>query len=896
MKRPILVVLLLLAGLILFWLASSDEREPSPAPSSEKHLEDQGKEATSQPAIAERELIEEQRQNGASRGEIQETAVEPATPWIVSILAMHGHSEPLAGAELQVSLHRGTNREGDLLHTKTVTADSEGRVQWALEAPGETVTVRATGEKEDCKVYGAEATVLEGRQPPLLEVRFYAMDATVEGSVRSEDGAPIAEARVFTAWHSTLTDAEGVYSLQAGSQMGEVAVYAVSSGFAQCRAVANLQGPGATVRADFILVAEFTMGGRVVDERGNPIFAAEAKTAHAYENIATSDERGCFVLRHLDPRREQIYLYVRKEGYVAMQTTVESEGEHTDLGDLELSRGLRVEGVVVDDRGQPCESAQLYIGRSPNTVDRLDQVSKADGSFAFDHVGAGEKTLVTSLDGFAQDRRKVFLPEGESAVTGLVIQLFPGQFIGGVSIDTESHALPGVYFSVRHEERYTNHRGRSDEHGRFRVEDLPQKQVQLEFYGEGILRKLVPVKDFNHEELKVVLEKSALLAGRVIDGVTGEPLEDFTIRIVQADQLPDGRPGGGYSASWGREGHRFTGTGGYWDTARENLMSGEVHGIEARAGGYAPSRLGHVVAQVDPDPDEYTIRMYPGSVLAGQVLGADGRPAAGARLVLLAAADPRMHVPDEPYDAGLALTQEDGSFEIQNASSGPGKLLVQPTDGPIHVDGPFEIPIGGRIDRIIHLLGSGRIDGFLLDASGVPQGGEEIHLSTANEDGRPGFSREYRTAADGSFSFENLSDGRYQVTHVEHIEGKKVSALSSMIRVEDGDWLEVTLKPDGKYQVRGILECEDGGSPPPIAAVSLLVQSPEEDRREGTIWIRGGVARAGEFRISGVPAGLYRAMVFDQTRGRSLTGSAAVEIRDQDVEVTVVLKEFQFRR
>ncbi|MEM7203851.1 MAG: sigma-70 family RNA polymerase sigma factor [Planctomycetota bacterium] len=687
----------------------------------------------------------------------------------------------------------------------------------------------------------------------------------IEGVVRGAAGEPLADATVRGRSGTVATNTDGHYRLRGHGK--EEFVYATAPGHVEIRAIAQLGEPGSVARVDFDLAAAFRLVGRVIDEAGTPVADATVRTFFGRNNAVTSGPDGRFELDHLDPRRQHHLLFARKDDYVEANAQIEPQGERTAVGDLVLTRGVQVQGWVRDSSGRAVPGAEVYIGFSPSAYNRLDATANDDGSFVFPHVAPGEQTMVTTAPGLAPDRRVLQLTTAEPVHAGIEVRLEHGRFIAGVVRDDTGALRPGVSLSVRHQGEYVGNRTKTDANGRFRVEDLPSSDVELEFYGTAILRRKVAVTTLDRDDLEVVLQRAGRVAGRVVDGRTGAPLTEFTIRFV--DPEPGDEPTlHGYGATWRREGHSFN-TDGSWDSGNEDLQPGAAIGIEARADGFAPGQLGRMVVSLAPDPEDHVISLYPGVRLRGRLLDAHGRPIATAKIACRSAADASRPFSSEPYEAGVCTTTAAGAFDLAPVSPGSSVLLVQVPGRPVHTDGPFDIAAAGTTDRIVHLPAGANLRGRLLNAAGVPLADEEIALIAEN----PRFALGCKTDADGGFAFTGLPDRGYQLSHRITAGATSIHAISASARVNQGQCPPVLLQPRGSCSVVGSVRRAGGGPVPALATVSSLPQAtavPSSARRNA-------FARDGQFEIVGLQPGWYELRATTTTHP-PLIGVAEVEL------------------
>lgn len=827
----------------------------------------------------------------------ERVGVEVAEQWTVTGTTTQGRSKPYPRVSVRIRLWHGYEAEGDPQHDKTVESDSAGEFRCPLPTPTSAVVVRASGAEPDHVSYGETELVVAGAAPPRLEVTLYKRDCTVAGTVRSVDGTPIEGAEIRASGHETSTDSEGEYSITAASNREEVYLYATAKGFAQSRAIAKTNGPGSTASADFELRPSLLVRGRVVDASGAPIEGANVRTFFTRRNAAITDASGRYELDHLDPQRGNHSVYARLDGYVEASTVVTVQGEHeVDLPDLVMLRGARVAGWVRDEAGTPLPGIELYIGFSPAAYNRLDAITRDDGSFEFPNVPFGDQTLVALSEDHAPNQQVLLLTKDEPVRDGIEIRLARGRFIGGIAKDEEGNPRPGVSFSARYKREYIDKRSKTDEEGRFRLEGLPAEDVDLEFYGRGIVRTNVAIEKFDHEDLEVVLPSAAGIAGRVVDAATGEALQNFRVRLFHVQSKPGEPQQRGYSATWSREGHRFTDTDGYWETGDENLVPGAPIGVEVIADGYAPARDARVLPAVNPDRDALVHHMMRGAVLTGRVFDAKGMPVPNARIAVRASDDQRRYFSHEPHETNETATAADGTFGFDAVTPVESILMVQANGRPMLIDGPFAIPDGGRIERIVNLPGGGTLRGKLLDAAGAPIGNARLLLYANEIEGGGHYSTSSQTAADGGFEFEDLPDGLYQLS--QHLEAgeQNVHGLTVFARLKDGRGPEVIMQPRGSGTIRGTIRMKDGGKVPAIVPVRARPPYDPTVPRENGTPMRGALARNGKFEIRNVPLGNWQLNVHLWRDSGHVMGSGKVDVGDGEASVEIVLQRQGRRR
>ena len=817
--------------------------------------------------------------------EHQRVAATTAAPgWTVAGRALRGDG-PFPELALVARLWEGTavdvDRDPDRERELTTDADGEFSSTFEdLDGPA-LVIVQPTGVFEDGQEYSwrpARAATETGEGLASLVLYLHLLDAAFVGTVRDAESKPIAGASVRVYDEPVLTDAEGRYRLVIRSR-SEVYLYAEADGFAQTRSlVSGVTGDEERV-VDFELKAEFRVEGVVRDRFGQPVQDALVTTFHTNRNDVSTDYEGCYVLGHLDPGRPEHMVNVRKEGWVLTQATVRTDAGRVAKQDFTLDRGVRVEGRVVDTEGAPVAGASLYIGFSPHAFNRLDAESSADGSFVFPSVQRGPETLVVQHDDFGSYRQTITLPEDEDLLAELEIILEPGHFIGGHVRDEAGEPLAGVSVTVRHFGAYLDVRGVTDEKGHFRLEGLPGSDLTLSFYAtQGAFQRVRHELDvIDVETLEITMAAAGGIAGRVLDGVTGRPIEAFRIRFVEPELLEGEQHLWGYGASWSREGWLFESTDGFWDTSSESdLTPGAVIGIEASAEGYASALAPHVVVSLEPDPDALVQRLFRGVVVSGLVVdAAGGEPLEGALVKLYRAGETiTLRGSEDTHDRQLVRTDSVGRFRFANVPAGEHRLLVLDEAHPNHLDGPFEVLPEADVERVIEIPPGAQVSGRLRDIGGAARAGVVIELAREGT-GRSGFFQDWEatTDAEGRYRFDTLPSGAFRIG--PRIGDGETRVVEYQLRFELStvEERELDLEPPGTATLVGRLGHD--GELPELLIVQLIGA---KDSESGPRTRFGGLARTGEFTLRGLTPGTYGVIVHGRTPGSRVQWMSAAPV------------------
>jgi RNA polymerase sigma-70 factor (ECF subfamily) len=173
------------------------------------------------------------------------------------------------GLHVKLRLFDGYETEGEAPVETQLASDAAGAFVWALRPPKGTVTILARGVEEGYLSGEERLLILSGDSPGTLDVSFALLDATVEGRVMDERGAPLPDAKVFN-WYGVPTaecDEHGEFRVGVPSSHGRWDLDASAPGFAEARQTAILKGPGSTTSVEFRLRPDFTIHGRIRKSR-----------------------------------------------------------------------------------------------------------------------------------------------------------------------------------------------------------------------------------------------------------------------------------------------------------------------------------------------------------------------------------------------------------------------------------------------------------------------------------------------------------------------------------------------------------------------------------------------------------------------------------------------------
>jgi|GEM_PF-477568 len=376
--------------------------------------------------------------------------------------------------------------------------------------------------------------------------------------------------------------------------------------------------------------------------------------------------------------------------------------------------------------------------------------------------------------------------------------------------------------------------GRTDDEGAFELWVRPgtlQLDASADGYAPGRALGLAPGL-----LASIVLAPESVLAGRVIDRSSGDPVEGARVS-VGGEPLP-GMPVP--STFTDAEGHfRLTG-----------LEPGRYRPLATAAGRLGDAQRS-VVLGLGETVEDITVSLVAAPVVTGRIVDAKGEPCSQGAVALQGKASGRT----------LAETTDgNGSVVFDAVLPDSYDVLVacvgQTTEGP-----PPTLTVADTDvrDQQWKVVAGVTMSGRVLDATGAALADAEISTYIAGPGA--GVAHGARTDAGGTFTIKGLGPGNYtvQASHDDHGEASKVDVAVASDAVE----VEVQLTETGA--IEGTVTDADGQ--PQAGAIVRHRARP----------YRSVVAKDdGSFRMAGMPAGTFTLMAERSTNEVSTSGTVSV--------------------
>ncbi|WP_236605422.1 carboxypeptidase regulatory-like domain-containing protein [Sandaracinus amylolyticus] len=263
--------------------------------------------------------------------------------------------------------------------------------------------------------------------------------------------------------------------------------------------------------------------------------AAPRMGAIASGFVTASD--GTFRIEGVPPGHVQ--LVARKAGFApgSSERVWVGAGRERDRIEIVLEPSGRIEGEVVDERGDEVASAMIEHRSDAEPWPRVT-VSDASGRFVLEDV-AGAVTIRANVAGRAPVQVRVDVSAGGRERVRVVLPA-PGPSIEGRTVDERGREVASV--QVRVESMAPGESAPrvvfSDERGRFAIDDAPPGPWRVSAdhadYAQGDPVDLDTIEG----ELRVVVRAGANVRGRVVDAMSGEAIEGASIVIERAEGPP----------------------------------------------------------------------------------------------------------------------------------------------------------------------------------------------------------------------------------------------------------------------------------------------------------------------------------------------------------------------
>jgi thiol-disulfide isomerase/thioredoxin/protocatechuate 3,4-dioxygenase beta subunit len=566
----------------------------------------------------------------------------------------------------------------------------------------------------------------------------------------------------------------------------------------------------ADVPADYTLKLEpgTTLGGKVMDDKGKPVDGASV-IVHVRKKDAEHPERSVNIsYKKLTTRNGGKFTYARfpaqfdsidlgvyhpryastssgSAGFYPMNKFENVAALRDGSATLTLKSGPLIEGQVFGSDGKPLKDAGVGSGQDRIASNVMPEVkTDAEGKFALAAHANETVYLTVRAKKHAPELMQFVMPaEGKQ----MRIELKAAQTLTGSVRDPAGKPIANAYVWVDtwRGARTIETTIRSGADGKFTWNDAPTDAVIVDVQADGFARKNdVSIKAGDANEVRLV--KPAVVRGTVVDAKTGEPIPAF--KLVNGISWGDGRP-----IYWerrtGLSEKEARGKNGKFELTMTWPRPGMA--IRVEADGYLPGET--PIFKIEDGNQNFTIKMVKAADIAGHVVGPDGKPVAGAEVVLVGPGNSPQYLngkrrdyarEEQPWMASKA----DGSFSFP--PQGEAYLLIVSADaGYAEVPSPDNSTAREAKPIEVKLQPWGRIEGVVKIGT-KPAAGAKLQTSE-NREYKPNSPMTYQ-----QFEADAGPDGKFVMPRVkpgEMLVGRYLKLSENMSSTADG--VKVTVKP-----------------------------------------------------------------------------------------------------
>ena len=792
--------------------------------------------------------------------------------------------QPVVGARVTIVRVSGDQAATPFSPDFDALTDDQGRFEARLNDARYMCSVTKDTLSSDDAPFGVQHWGVKAGKTKELSIPIK-QGTPVHGVVVSKDtGEPVADAGVVLQnGRTTRTDPQGKFVIE-GVAARSSKLTVLAPGFADEHHQFYLPDQGA-YGPRIELEKGYTVRGRVLDEQGNPVAGAVVGNGYPYLNMrrCVTDERGNY---EIGGRRagERAEWDVHHPDFAKLSTHGLEAPDSGDVVELDfvLIKGYEVQGHVYGPDGKPIKDAKVSYGFSTSYVHYADTTTDESGHYRLKKLSDDREEFVVVQAKGCSPAYKLAKPGRGGAAPNLDFKLDPSCVAEGVVVDTDGQPIPHAKLGPQMLLQGSNfcspsqfdisHNVESDEQGRFKLEDIPPKDLVVYVSAEGYQwADNIPIEP--GADNRITLDRPAAIVCKVVDAKTKKPVVDFNVKL---DFSQRGRtPGLGLIHSEGKD---FNSPDGAFTIHR--LDNGAPYLVVVTADGYAPARVDEYdAAPADSSQWPAVIEMDKGLTISGTVADAQaGAPLRDAEVFLVISpralgSSIRVNSLEEPddyiYDVQRTRTDEQGRFRFPLIAKGQSLYLAARHTG-------YALALERKVEpgkpTTLKLHRGGRIIGTAL---GYP----DLDLTKADVSVRAeGFELpNVSVQPNGNFEIPNVPPGECSVYLRQEFSGKR----QTTVNVKPGKTVSIDFAHLYGRRVSGRVMC--AGQPVP-GAYLCMNQSLTGD------WVVGGDTDSdGRFSYRGIPSGEYTLYV-TQGRPRDLDARSRKEyfvVSDADVQLDV---------
>ena len=771
--------------------------------------------------------------------------------WAMFVVVTHPDFSPAAhpAANLTFALDAGRDVKGKVVDAKgAAVAAADVNIDnflFAKSAEDGTFTIRhvpAQARTISARTANGLASMPLPSGMPTLKLKPL---SRVTGVIRDASKRPLAGLAVIlganegeSAGDIAYTDAKGAFTLSA--TRGQYTVGPEGFGVYDIES-AELDGRSGDVRHDFVAQRERSIEGLVRKADGSPVAGASIGVKEAMPAMQMQMEPPVVMsatrtgvdgrFRISRAGHTKFKIVALKAGLPPAQSAPVAESDPDRGIVIVVPDGIEITGRVIDKEGNAVAGAgidpilgfggeQILNAQGAQARDPW-VVTGADGRFT-GRLEKGSISLNFAKKGYVATQR---VTEVSQSMQPLEVMLAKGGSLRGKVVKKDG--TPAAEIPVLLAQRYAV----SEPDGSFVIEDIEPGDYSLRFGTSAHQEKSVHIPS---DDLRLVLEGTRKITGRVTDSATGAPLTQFTVFVAgdqeRASTQPVDAPTGEFSID-----------------APERAVR-----LSVTASGYASAK--NIVVEASSTAP-VAIAMNRGRSVHGRVVDPAAQPLADVE-VTYSSSENEVSFNDRP-----AKTAADGSYEMRGLVFDDEVTLAFKKEGYV---GDQRRLRPGRDDATIDVtLRPGIIvTGRVLDTAGGGVADVSVSASSAAH------GAEYESASteqNGTFRFAGLAPGRYDFS--AEASGSPLKGVVKDVDVEKTHEITIRLEKHPTALLTGHVNGLD-------AASTMRIVNAKNEAGETKM---GLIDAAGNFRLE-APAGLVEVTAQMGTGARGFRSTRAVTI------------------
>ncbi len=532
------------------------------------------------------------------------------------------------------------------------------------------------------------------------------------------------------------------------------------------------EGPPAEIT--FSMVAGVEIGGKVIDESGDPIANAKVSIRGSGVNLgskkarmsgnwqATTDKDGFWTVENGIPGDKVTYsVTCTHEDFIpsARQTLAPTKDFFEKRVASVLKRGVSVEGIVVGPNDAQIDSGLIVWGDHPY-MERGSQEQRLDekGAFKLPPLPAGKTRLTAIVPGYAPAMQFV---EISKDVQPVHIKLEDGHKVQIKIVDSDGQPIPEAYAQVNrwrgaesiyaHDHPNVKPTGipvRANEEGVFTWGWAPGDPVTYTISARDFIVKRNIKIGPTPEPTVVTLNRLLEVKGLVVDSETGEPIKHVSV-IPLVHLRPDTMPDRGHER---RDKSVFGNSNGQFSILLDRDDCS--YRLKFEAEGYQPFRSS--LFKLGDKLELMKVKLSAGKTDVHRVLDKAGNPVANAKVYIASTLNEvRLRNFQGQPDERSYSTNDKGEFSILEFAEPYTVIVVSEKGYSETLVDPAKLPESIAIDAYGSHKGA-----FMLD--GQPVKNATIMYSPINySPGRMAFDQGFKTKTDpqGRFDFNRVPIG-----------------------------------------------------------------------------------------------------------------------------------------